>query len=71
MLKAIVPNGAEQSTVPSVHFADPAGGPYGEADAGAFAPYRDEAVFESCDILVVADDQAFVVDSREGRFPFR
>jgi hypothetical protein len=36
-----------------------------------FAPYRDEAVFESCDILVVADDQAFVVDSREGRFPFR
>jgi hypothetical protein len=36
-----------------------------------FAPYRDEAGFESCDILVVADDQALVVDSSEGRFPFR
>ena len=33
------------------------------------APYRDEAVFESCDIVVVADDQAFVVDSRARTVP--
>ena len=38
---------------------------------GGHLRYRDEAEFESCDIVAVADDQAFVVDFERARFPFR
>jgi hypothetical protein len=37
----------------------------GSATRGGHSRYRDEAVFESCDMVVVADDQAVVVDSSE------